>query len=135
MGIFHVFKIKQMVPNRVKCLKWCTPIAMEHPSNLTNSKTICTQPSIIETKLNSTFYHASLQFLKHSIHPFLAEVPILYHLKTAENQWSSDVLRRYKLWALARNRLRQYLWCVARFGTICTILKTWKTPMEECWFS
>ena len=24
------------------------------------------------------------------------------------------------------------MWCVARFGTICTILKTWKTPMEEC---
>ena len=24
------------------------------------------------------------------------------------------------------------LWCVARFGNICTILKTWKTPMEEC---
>ena len=22
--------------------------------------------------------------------------------------------------------------CFARFGTICTILKTWKTPIEEC---
>ena len=26
----------------------------------------------------------------------------------------------------------KYMWCIARFGTICTILKTWKTPMEEC---
>ena len=25
-----------------------------------------------------------------------------------------------------------YVWCVTRFGTICTIWKTWKTPMEEC---
>ena len=24
------------------------------------------------------------------------------------------------------------MWCVARFGTICTILKRWKTPIEEC---
>ena len=24
------------------------------------------------------------------------------------------------------------MWCVARFGTISIILKTWKTPMEEC---
>ena len=22
----------------------------------------------------------------------------------------------------------------SRFGTICTIYKTWKTPMEECYF-
>ena len=26
------------------------------------------------------------------------------------------------------------MWCVARFSTMCTILKTWKTPMEECYF-
>ena len=26
------------------------------------------------------------------------------------------------------------MWCVARFRTMCTILKTWKTPMEECYF-
>ena len=24
--------------------------------------------------------------------------------------------------------------CVARFGTICTIQKAWKTSMEECYF-
>ena len=29
---------------------------------------------------------------------------------------------------------REYFWCIARFGTICTILKTWKTLMEECYF-
>ena len=26
------------------------------------------------------------------------------------------------------------MWCNAQFGTICTILKTWKTPMKECYF-
>ena len=26
------------------------------------------------------------------------------------------------------------MWYVARLGTICTILKTWKTPMEEFYF-
>ena len=25
------------------------------------------------------------------------------------------------------------IWCVTRFGTICTILKTWKILMEEAW--
>ena len=24
------------------------------------------------------------------------------------------------------------MWCVARFGTNCTIYKAWKTPMKEC---
>ena len=24
------------------------------------------------------------------------------------------------------------MWCVARFGTICTISKSWKALMEEC---
>ena len=28
-----------------------------------------------------------------------------------------------------------HMWCVARFSTICTILKTWKTPVEECYKS
>ena len=27
-----------------------------------------------------------------------------------------------------------YMRRFARFGTICTILKTWKSPMEECYF-
>ena len=26
------------------------------------------------------------------------------------------------------------MWCFARFCTIRTIYKTWKTPMEECYF-
>ena len=28
-----------------------------------------------------------------------------------------------------------YMWCVSRYGTICAIWKTWKTPMEECYFT
>ena len=27
-----------------------------------------------------------------------------------------------------------YMCCFALFDTICIILKTWKTPMEECYF-
>ena len=27
-----------------------------------------------------------------------------------------------------------YILCFAQFGTICTVWKTWKTPMEECYF-
>ena len=27
-----------------------------------------------------------------------------------------------------------YLRCVRKFSSICTIKKTWKTPMEECYF-
>ena len=30
-----------------------------------------------------------------------------------------------------RSLLAESMWCFARFGTICTILKTWKTPIEE----
>ena len=26
---------------------------------------------------------------------------------------------------------KNFMWCIARFGTICTIWKTWQTPMEE----
>ena len=29
--------------------------------------------------------------------------------------------------------IRVALWCVAWFGTICTIWKTWKTLMQECY--
>ena len=38
--------------------------------------------------------------------PFLANVPILYPLKTPENLWFSGVFRGYKMGTLARNRLR-----------------------------
>ena len=27
------------------------------------------------------------------------------------------------------------MWCFARIGTICTILKAWKTPMESVTFN
>ena len=39
------------------------------------------------------------------INPFLANVPILYPLKTPENQRFSGVFRGYKSTALARNGL------------------------------
>ena len=37
---------------------------------------------------------------------------------------------RYMLLCFSSNNI----WCAARFGIICTIQKTWKTPMEECCF-
>ena len=36
----------------------------------------------------------------------LANVPILYPLKTPENPWFSGVFRRYKMRTLARNGLK-----------------------------
>ena len=29
----------------------------------------------------------------------------------------------------------EHMWCVARFGTICMIWKTWKTSMEDCYLN
>ena len=42
--------------------------------------------------------------VKH-INPFLARAPILYPLKTPENQIIFGVFRGYKIWILARNGL------------------------------
>ena len=41
------------------------------------------------------------------LNPFLANVPILYPLKTPENQRFSDIFTGYKLGTLARNELMQ----------------------------
>ena len=45
-----------------------------------------------------------------------------------------SVLIIEKLNHSAKQLVDLYMWCVARFGIICTILKMWKTPMEECYF-
>ena len=50
--------------------------------------------------INSEFF-SKVIFL----HPFLANVPTLYPLKTPENQRFSGVLRGYKMGTLARNGL------------------------------
>ena len=42
------------------------------------------------------------------IKPFLANVSILYSLKTPENQRFSDVFRGYKMETLARSGLRKH---------------------------
>ena len=39
--------------------------------------------------------------------PFLANVPILYPLKTPENLWFSSVFRGYKMGTLARNGFKK----------------------------
>ena len=45
--------------------------------------------------------------MKMDFNPFLANVPILYPLKTPENQRFSGVFRGYKIGTLARNGLMQ----------------------------
>ena len=40
------------------------------------------------------------------LHPFLANVPILYSLKASEKQRFSGVLMWYKMGTLTRNQLR-----------------------------
>ena len=41
------------------------------------------------------------------LNPFLANIPILYPLKTPENLWFSGVFRRYEMGTLAKNGLIQ----------------------------
>ena len=57
-------------------------------------------------KVVMTEYHSLLISKKLKIdylNPFLANVPILYPLKTPENLWFSGVFRGYKMGAFARN--------------------------------
>ena len=56
-----------------------------------------------------------------------------------KGEWNSEWFNErfdewFNEWLDARFE-KHYLWCVARFGTISTIQQTWKTPMEECYFS
>ena len=53
-----------------------------------------------QNQLPEVFYKKSV------LNPFLANVPILYPLKTPENLWFSEVFRGYKMGTLARNGLR-----------------------------
>ena len=59
------------------------------------------------TKINTCEEVCSNSFAK--INPFLANVPILYPLKTPENLWFSSVFRGYKMGKLARNGLEPNL--------------------------
>ena len=60
------------------------------------------------------------------VNPFLANVPILYPLKTPENQKFSGVFRGHKMGTLARNGLKTIL---------SNILDTWKRTLTERQFS
>ena len=46
------------------------------------------------------------------VSPLLANVPILYPLKTLENLWFSGSFRGYEIGTLARNGLRQCSDCI-----------------------
>ena len=78
---------------------------------------------MVYLKLQFSDVFRSSDFL---LNPFLANIPILYPLKTPENQRLSGVFRGYKMQTLARNGLRKearsgQVWYIVRFGTICTI--------------
>ena len=54
-----------------------------------------------KSKINDQLERLSFWFMQ-NINPFLANVTILYPLKTPENQRFPDVFRGYKMGALAR---------------------------------
>ena len=85
----------------------------------TNMKTLHLRQSVQEWTWQNLWKTDFQKFyLFHSwimclINPFLANVPILYPLKTPENLWLFGVFRGYKMGTLARNRLtcsRDYLY-------------------------
>ena len=52
---------------------------------------------------------------KLAINLFLANVPILYPLKTPENLWFSSVFSRYKMGTLTQNRLSIILFYLSKY--------------------
>ena len=56
--------------------------------------------------INSTIYLLKCMCKASILHPFLANVPILYSLKTSEKQRFSGVLMWYKMGTLTRNQSR-----------------------------
>ena len=59
---------------------------------------------ILSGSFMNTLYNNPLT--QNLFNPFLANVPILYHLKTPKNLWFSSVFRRYKMGTFVRNRLK-----------------------------
>ena len=49
-----------------------------------------------------------------------------------KNSYPTVLCRQYLSYIKLPKRI--YKWRFAPFGTICKILKTWKTPLEECYF-
>ena len=65
---------------------------------------------VVEKACAETFDDQWLSCAKEvvTLNPFLASVPILYPMKTPENQRFFGVFRRYKMGILARNGLTKY---------------------------
>ena len=62
----------------------------------------CTVSKVSLKTSQSTYLH----IIKRDTNPFLANVPILYPLKTAENIWFSGFFRGYKIGAMPGNGLK-----------------------------
>ena len=63
------------------------------------------------------------------------------HARSGQRFWNTDFFRSlfynsyiYSHITTLQLHYQSHLWCFARFGTIRTIHKTWKTPMGECYF-
>ena len=57
--------------------------------------------------VQTVLLNRSLRNILHFLNPLLANIPILYPLKTPENLRFSSVFRGYKMGILARSGLRQ----------------------------
>ena len=67
----------------------------------------------------------TMTYSDYRLNPFLANVPILYLLKTPENLWFSVVFRGYQIGILARNRLiRMRPFCKLMYLEI--LVNAWK---------
>ena len=79
----------------------------------------------------SVLFHASKIFVRIVFNPFLANIPILYHLKTPENQRFSGVFRGYKMETLARNGLtKRIFFQIKVFATVNRISQ--KSQHTKC---
>ena len=65
-------------------------------------------------------FHVSKIFERVVFNPFLANVPILYPLKTPENFWFSGIFRGYKIGTLARNGLAKWFFFKSKFSLLLT---------------
>ena len=70
---------------------------------------------------------------------FASDVPFEWHLSKSSGENKSPFCSRLSKWSMAAI-INYYkcdsiiLWCFVRFGTTCSIQKTWKTFMEKWQF-
>ena len=68
---------------------------------------------------------ASIQMDLHTL--YLESVNAQSYKRGMTGVWSSNLIEFF-------HETHRHMWRFVGFGSICAILKTWKTPMEECYF-